>query len=69
MPSRLRFVLGLILLVISIALLMWGFLPLGQETRIQSITPDDLVVPAQTMTYAHIALALHVSFSQPITAL
>jgi hypothetical protein len=45
MTRRIRIVLGILILTISIALLIWGFKPLGRETRIQPIAPSELQLP------------------------
>ncbi|HXF86697.1 MAG TPA: hypothetical protein VNK49_15045 [Anaerolineales bacterium] len=45
MTRRLRVLLGVLILIISLALLIWGFMPLARETRIQTIPPADLQLP------------------------
>jgi len=42
---RVRIILGMIILVISIVLLLWGFLPARHEVRTQPISPTDLQLP------------------------
>jgi hypothetical protein len=42
---RIRIIIGLILLILSLALLLWGFLPSRRETRIQPISPTELQLP------------------------
>jgi hypothetical protein len=42
---RVRIVLGAIIVIISIALLIWGFLPARREVRIQPISPTELQLP------------------------
>ena len=42
---RIRLVLAIIILTISIALLIWGFAPNPRETRIQSISPEEMQIP------------------------
>jgi hypothetical protein len=42
---RVRIVLGLTILILSVALLVWGFLPARRETRTQPISPTDLQLP------------------------
>ncbi|MEW6287812.1 MAG: hypothetical protein AB1509_16470 [Chloroflexota bacterium] len=45
MNRRLRILLGLLILIISLALLIWGFMPLERITRTQPISPTDLQLP------------------------
>ncbi|MGE5642207.1 MAG: hypothetical protein ACM3Y8_04275 [Byssovorax cruenta] len=45
MSRRVRILLGLLILAISISLLIWGFLPARRETRIQPISPAELQLP------------------------
>jgi hypothetical protein len=45
MNRRLRIILGVLILVLSIALLIWGFMPLDRITRTQPIVPSDLQLP------------------------
>ena len=45
MNRRMRILLGLLILVLSLALLIWGFMPLERVTRTQPISPADLQLP------------------------
>jgi len=45
MNRRLRILVGVIILTVSIALLIWGFRPLGREIRTQPIAPSELQLP------------------------
>lgn len=45
MSRRIRILLGIVLLAISISLLIWGFAPTRRETRVQPIAPSDLQLP------------------------
>ena len=45
MPRKIRIVLGILILAISLSLLVWGFLPARRETRIQPIPPAELQLP------------------------
>lgn len=45
---RLRIVLGIIILILSLSLLIWGLLPLRREVRTQPISPTDLQLPTPT---------------------
>lgn len=40
-----RIILGLIILIISCALLIWGLLPARREIRSQPISPTELQLP------------------------
>lgn len=42
---RVRIVLGITILILSVALLVWGFLPARRETRTQPISPTELQLP------------------------
>lgn len=48
MNQRLRIILGILILALSIALLVWGFMPLDRITRTQPISPSDLQLPTPT---------------------
>jgi len=43
--KKFRLVIAVILLTFSIALLLWGYLPNPRETRIQSISPQEMELP------------------------
>lgn len=45
---RLRIVLGIVVLILSLSLLIWGLLPLRREVRTQPISPTDLQLPTPT---------------------
>jgi hypothetical protein len=42
---RVRIALGIIILIFSIILLLWGFLPARHEVRSQPISPTELQLP------------------------
>lgn len=42
---RVRIFVGITILILSIALLVWGMLPARRETRLQPISPTDLQLP------------------------
>jgi len=42
---RVRIILGMIILMLSIILLLWGFLPARHEVQSQPISPTDLQLP------------------------
>ncbi len=43
--KKIRIWIGLILLLFSLAMLIWGYLPLGRDRRIQPIGPTELTLP------------------------
>lgn len=45
MTRKIRLVLAVTLLVISIVFLVWGFFPNPRETRIQNISPEEMRLP------------------------
>ena len=45
MSRKIRILLGIIILTISISLLVWGFTPARHETRVQPISPAELQLP------------------------
>ena len=45
MSRKIRILLGVIILAISISLLMWGYAPSWYETRVQPISPSELQLP------------------------
>ena len=45
MSRRVRVILGVLVFIVSMALLIWGFVPMRRETRIQSISPSEMQVP------------------------
>ena len=45
MSRKIRILLGLLILTISIALLIWGYAPSLYETRVQPILPSELQLP------------------------
>jgi len=45
MSRKLRITVGVLIFVISISLLIWGFLPTRREIRIQNISPSEMQLP------------------------
>jgi hypothetical protein len=43
-----RIAFGILILILSCALLIWGLLPARRETRIQPISPTELQLPTPT---------------------
>lgn len=42
---RFRIIVGIAILILSIGLLVWGFLPARREVRTQPISPTELQLP------------------------
>jgi hypothetical protein len=55
---RLRVLLGIGILILSLALLIWGILPARREIRTQPIPPADLQLPVPTSLTAPLILLL-----------
>jgi hypothetical protein len=45
MTRKLRTLLGVLILAISLWLLLWGFAPARRETRIQNLSPAEMQLP------------------------
>jgi len=45
MSRRIRILVGIVLLAVSISLLVWGFAPTRREIRTQPIAPSELQLP------------------------
>ncbi len=61
---RVRIVLGMIILIFSILLLLWGFLPARHEVRSQPISPTELQLPTPISFRFDAAFSLSASLSQ-----
>ncbi len=46
MTKKIRLWMALLILSASVALLIWGYAPLPRETRIQTISPAEMRLPA-----------------------
>lgn len=66
MTRRIRIVLGLLILAVSISLLMWGFMPARRETRVQPIPPAELQLPTPESFRFDGMTLFGASFSQPV---
>jgi len=66
MSRRVRVLLGVLILAISLSLLIWGFLPARRETRIQTIPPSELQLPTPETFRFEAASPLSALLSQPI---
>lgn len=45
---RIRIILGVFILAVSIALLIWAYKPLDRITDVQPISPSDMQLPTPT---------------------
>jgi len=45
MNRKFRILLGVLILLVSISLLIWGLAPARRETRIQNISPSEMQLP------------------------
>jgi hypothetical protein len=45
MTKKIRLILAIVILSISITLLLWAYLPNQTETRIQDISPQEMQLP------------------------
>jgi hypothetical protein len=45
MKKRIRLFLSILILTISIALLIWGYAPNPQDTRVRQISPSEMQLP------------------------
>jgi len=45
MMRRVRIIVGILILTVSIALLIWAYKPLERETRTQPLNPSELQLP------------------------
>jgi hypothetical protein len=43
--ERVRIILGMLILILSCALLIWGFLPTRREVQTRPISPTELQLP------------------------
>ena len=51
MSRKIRILLGLLILLLSISLLIWGLLPARHEIRTLPISPSDLQLPTPSSFY------------------
>lgn len=64
MTRKIRILLGVLILAISIGLLIWGFTPARRETRIQNISPSEMELPTPSSFQFDIAPPLSASLTQ-----
>lgn len=69
MSRRIRIMMGILILAISIALLYWGFAPARRETRIQNISPAEMELPTPSSMQLDTGKLLSASITQPGLAL
>jgi hypothetical protein len=50
---QIRVILGVMIVIISIALLIWGLLPARHEVRTQPISPTELQLPTPASLHIH----------------
>lgn len=55
MSRRIRIVLAILILIISISFLIWGYAPVRRETRIQNISPSEMQLPTPETFHFEIA--------------
>ena len=51
MARKLRLILAVVVLILSLSLLTWGLWPTLVETRIQDVTPDQMKLPTPASFY------------------
>ena len=68
MKSQIRVVLGVIILILSLALLIWGFFPSRRETRTQPISPTELQLPTPSSLRFDTASPSRRSDTSPLSA-
>jgi hypothetical protein len=62
MTRRVRIVLGLLILAVSLALLAWSLWPVPRETRLQPIPPEGLQLPTPSSFHFDSDSSLNASF-------
>ena len=48
---KFRIIVGVLIFVVSISLLIWGFMPARREIRIQNISPSEMQLPSPSSLY------------------
>lgn len=69
MTRKIRILLGVLILAISISLLVWGFAPARRETRIQNLSPAEMELPTPSSFHFDLAVGLSAPWMQPELAL
>ena len=65
MSRRIRILVGILILAISIALLYWSFAPSRRETRIQNISPSEMELPTPSSMQLDPDVLLSAAMTQP----
>ena len=55
MTRKIRILLGILILIISISLLIWSFAPTRRETRIQNLSPSEMELPTPSSFHFELA--------------
>ena len=69
MIRKIRILLGVLILVISISLLIWGFAPVRRETHIQDLSPAEMELPTPSSFHFELDAVVSASWIQPELAL
>jgi hypothetical protein len=69
MIRKIRILLGVLILVVSISLLIWGFAPVRRETHIQNLSPAEMELPTPSSFQFELAAGPGASWIQPELAL
>ena len=69
MTRKIRILLGVLILVISLSLLIWGFAPARREIRIQNLSPSEMELPTPSSFHLELDAAMSASWIQPELAL
>ena len=69
MTRKIRILLGVLILAISISLLVWGFAPARRETRIQNLSPAEMELPTPSSFHFELVAGPGASWMQPELAL
>jgi hypothetical protein len=69
MSRKIRILLGVVILAISISLLVWGFAPARRETRIQNLSPAEMELPTPSSFHFELDGGMRASWIQPELAL
>ena len=69
MSRKIRMILGLMILLISVSLLIWGLAPARRETRIQTISPSEMQLPTPTSLQFDADSYFSTALTQPELAL
>jgi len=65
MSRKLRIIFGILILLVSISLLIWGLAPARHEILIQDISPSEMQLPTPTSLRFDMAPPVHTVLIQP----